>query len=102
IAHRFGQPAVLGELVAGTLLGPSVLGLVTLTPSVEMAAEIGAVLLLFEVGLETDLEELVAVGGPAVAVAVAGIVLPLAGGVLVAEAAGQATLVSLFAGAALP
>ena len=101
IAHRFGQPPVLGELVAGVLLGPSVLGLVTLTPPVLIAAEIGAVLLLFEVGLETDLEELVAVGGPAIAVAVAGIILPLAGGFLVARAAGEATLVSVFAGAAL-
>src|SRR5215475_11087391 len=64
IAHRLGQPAVLGELVAGVLLGPSVLGLVALTPSVHLAAEIGVVLLLFEVGLETDLEELMAVGGP--------------------------------------
>ena len=100
-AHRLGQPAVLGELVAGVLLGPSVLGVVGLTESVLLAAEIGVLLLLFEVGLETDLEELIAVGGPAIAVAIVGIVLPMAGGFAVARAAGATTLVSLFAGAAL-
>ena len=100
-AHRFGQPAVLGELVAGVLLGPSLLGVVGLTEPVVLAAEIGVVLLLFEVGLETDLEELMGVGGPAVSVAVVGVVLPLAGGFLVARAAGATALVSVFAGAAL-
>src|SRR5512143_2222040 len=101
LAHRFGQPSVLGELVAGAVLGPSALGLVPLSAGILLIAEIGVVLLLFEVGLETDLEELVKVGPPAMTVALVGMALPLAGGFLVAKAAGHSTLASLFAGAAL-
>src|SRR6187551_2848466 len=62
LAERVGQPAVLGELVAGIVLGPSLLGLVPLSAGIYLLAEIGVLLLLFEVGLETDLEELLAVG----------------------------------------
>ena len=101
LAHRFGQPSVLGELVAGAVLGPSALGLVPLSAGILLIAEIGVVLLLFEVGLETDLEELVKVGPPAMTVALLGMALPLAGGFLVAKAAGHSALASLFAGAAL-
>jgi Kef-type K+ transport system membrane component KefB len=101
VAHRFGQPSVLGELVAGVVLGPSVLGLVPLSASILLIAEVGVVLLLFEVGLDTDLEELARVGAPAMTVAVVGMVLPQLGGFLVARAAGYSVLVSLFAGAAL-
>lgn len=101
LAHRFGQPSVLGELVAGVVLGPSVLGLLPLSASILLIAEIGVVLLLFEVGLDTDLEELLRVGYPAMTVALVGMALPLAGGFLVAKAAGYSSLTSLFAGAAL-
>ena len=101
VALRFGQPSVLGELVAGVILGPSVLGLVPLTTSVLLVAEIGVVLLLFEVGLDTDLEGLMRVGGSALAVAFVGMALPLLGGFLIVRAAGFSTLVALFAGAAL-
>jgi Kef-type K+ transport system membrane component KefB len=64
-------------------------------------AEIGVVLLLFEVGLDTDLEELRRVGGSAISVAVVGMALPLLGGFLIVRAAGFSSLVALFAGAAL-
>jgi len=101
IAERYGQPAVLGELLVGILLGPSLLGLVPLTDGVLLVAEIGVLLLLFEVGLETDLGELAQVGGAAMAVAVAGMVLPFAGGYLVTKAAGYPTLTAIFVGAAL-
>jgi len=56
VAERVGQPAVLGELLAGILVGPSLLGLVPLSVGILVLAEIGVLLLLFEVGLETDLE----------------------------------------------
>jgi len=56
LAKRLGQPSVLGELLAGVLLGPSVLGLVPITAGVYLLAEIGVILLLFEVGLETNLD----------------------------------------------
>ena len=101
LAERIGQPAVLGELFVGVLLGPSLLGLVPLSDGILLVAEIGVVLLLFEVGLETDLEELRRVGGAAMAVAVVGMVLPFLGGYLVTRAAGFGTLTAIFAGAAL-
>ena len=101
LCERVGQPAVLGELLAGVLLGPSVLGLVTLSAGILLIAEIGVVLLLFEVGLETDLEELLRVGGPAMTVAVVGMVLPFAGGYVLTLLAGFPSLTALFVGAAL-
>ncbi len=101
LAERVGQPAVLGELLAGILLGPSILGLVPLSDSIFVLAEIGVVLLLFEVGLETNLDDLVRVGPPALAVALAGMVLPFAGGYLVTRALGYETLTATFVGAAL-
>jgi Kef-type K+ transport system membrane component KefB len=101
LAERMGQPAVLGELLAGVLLGPSVLGLVSLTGGVLLLAEIGVILLLFEVGLETDLGELARVGGPALAVALAGMALPFLGGFFLTRAVGQAVLTAIFVGAAL-
>ena len=101
ICERLGQPPVLGELVAGVVLGPSLLGLVPLSPGILLLAEIGVILLLFEVGLETDLEELLSVGAPALAVAIVGMVLPFVGGYVVTRAAGYSTLTSIFVGAAL-
>jgi Kef-type K+ transport system membrane component KefB len=101
LAERIGQPAVLGELLVGILLGPSLLGLVPLTDGVLLVAEIGVLLLLFEVGLETDLGELARVGGAAMAVAVVGMALPFAGGYFVTRAAGYETLTAIFVGAAL-
>jgi Kef-type K+ transport system membrane component KefB len=101
LAERIGQPAVLGELLVGVLLGPSVLGLVPLSTGVLLLAEIGVILLLFEVGLETDLNELVRVGAPALAVALAGMVLPFLGGWGLALLTGQPSLTAVFVGAAL-
>jgi Na+:H+ antiporter len=80
LAERIGQPAVLGELVAGVLLGASVLGIVPQDgPAAELIyvlAELGVVLLLFEIGLETDLREMFRVGTASLAVATVGVVLP--------------------------
>ena len=101
LVERIGQPAVLGELAAGVVLGPSVIGLVPLSDAVLVLAEIGVVLLLFEVGLETDLTELARVGAPALAVAVAGMLLPFFGGYFVTQALGHPTLTATFVGAAL-
>jgi Na+:H+ antiporter len=101
LAERLGQPAVLGELLAGVVLGPSVLGLVPLSEAVLVLSEIGVVLLLFEVGLETDLEELLRVGAPALAVALVGMALPFAGGYALTLALGHETLTAIFVGAAL-
>src|ERR671914_1179568 len=80
LAERLGQPAVLGELIAGVLLGGSVLGVVpTEGPAgevVHVLAELGVVLLLFEIGLETDLREMFRVGPASLSVASVGVALP--------------------------
>jgi Kef-type K+ transport system membrane component KefB len=82
LAERFGQPAVLGELIAGVLLGGSVLGIIPVDgPGAEIIhvlAELGVVLLLFEIGLETDLREMFRVGTASLSVAAVGVVLPFA------------------------
>jgi len=101
LAERLGQPAVLGELTAGVLLGPSMLGLVPLSAGILLVAEIGVILLLFEVGLETELADLLRVGAPAMAVAVAGMLFPFAGGFLLTRWLGHAALTAIFVGAAL-
>lgn len=86
LAERFGQPAVLGELFAGVLLGGSLLGIVPAEGSaaevVHVLAELGVVLLLFEIGLETDLKEMFRVGLASLSVATVGVVLPFLFGFL--------------------
>ena len=102
LAERIGQPAVIGELVAGVLLGPSVVGFVDPTlPSLHLIAEIGVVLLLFGIGLETDLKRLLSVGGAAFTVAIVGVLLPFVLGYAVSHALGLAVLPAVVAGAAL-
>lgn len=84
--ERLGQPAVLGELLAGVILGSSVLGVIPtaagdpITDVVKIFAEIGVVILLFEIGLDTDLKQMFKVGAGAAAVACVGVALPLIGG----------------------
>jgi Kef-type K+ transport system membrane component KefB len=82
LAERIGQPAVLGELVAGVLLGGSLLAIVPAEgPGAEVVhvlAQLGVVLLLFEIGLETDLKAMFRVGTASLSVAAVGVVLPFA------------------------
>jgi Kef-type K+ transport system membrane component KefB len=82
LAERVGQPAVLGELIAGVLLGQSLLGVVPhqgpAADTFHLLAELGVVLLLFEIGLETDLRELFRVGTASLSVATVGVMLPFA------------------------
>jgi len=102
LTERIGQPAVLGELVAGVVLGSSVLGIVH--PEEEMIhllAELGVVILLFEIGLATDLKRLLAVGSAAATVALVGVVVPFGLGYLVAHALGLLPIASVVAGATL-
>jgi len=102
LAKRIGQPAVLGELVAGVVLGMSVLGLVNpYNEILHLLAEIGVVILLFEIGLETDLRKLVYVGGESALVAIVGVALPFALGYLVCRSLGLGNLVAVVAGATL-
>lgn len=77
LAARLKAPSVIGELLAGVVLGPSLLGWLEPAQAIKLMAEIGIILLLFEVGLETDLKRLSRTGAKSVLVAVAGFVLPL-------------------------
>ncbi|MEA2722634.1 MAG: hypothetical protein QOH59_405 [Gemmatimonadales bacterium] len=113
LAERFGQPAVLGELVAGVLLGGSVLGIVPAEGAgaeiIHLLAELGVVLLLFEIGLETDLKEMFRVGPASLSVATVGVALPFAFGfaywAYMPHAAGEGTsdltMSAIFVGATL-
>jgi len=79
LAQRLGQPAVLGELLAGVVLGASVFGLLNPNdPAIEALSELGVIVLLFEIGLNTDLRSMTRVIGTATTVAIVGVVLPLA------------------------
>lgn len=101
-AKAIGQPTVLGELVAGVLLSSSLLGVVE--PKVEVIhflAEVGVVLLLFAIGLETNLKSLLKVGGASAAVAAAGVVLPFGLGYAVCIMLELDNLVAIVAGASL-
>ena len=99
--ERAGQPAVLGELLAGVLIGPGVLGLIHLSTVVMALAEVGVVLLLFEIGLESDLEELLRAGLQSTVVAAVGVLCPLALGFGLASLWGMPPLPAVFIGATL-
>ena len=102
LAQRVGQPAVVGELIAGVLLGASVLGILDPNdPVIHALAELGVLILLFEIGLHTDLKSLMKVGSSAITVAMVGVALPFALGYWVAHALGLSVVPSIVAGAAL-
>ncbi|QQX78983.1 cation:proton antiporter [Shewanella sp. KX20019] len=74
--ERLAMPAVVGEILAGLLLGPTLLNFVTPHPTLAVMAELGVILLLFSIGCETSIKRLYQAGGRAVAVAVLGILSP--------------------------
>jgi monovalent cation:proton antiporter-2 (CPA2) family protein len=82
LSTRLGQPAVLGKLLIGIVLGPSVLGIVTETDTLQEISEIGVILLMFIAGLETDLNEFKRTGKASSYVGVLGILFPLSIGYL--------------------
>ncbi len=105
IAQRLKLPGVVGEIVAGCAIGPGALGLVSVdqiasgTP-LDVLAEIGVVLLLFSVGLETRLDDLKKVGRSAFLVGVLGVIVPFALGALWAHGSGFEWTKSMFVAAA--
>ncbi len=102
LATRLGSPSVMGELLAGVVLGPSLFGWVEPMEAIKLMAEIGILLLLFEVGLETDIRKLMRTGAKSVVVALAGFLLPLLLGFSLGYWAFDLTLlVSLFIGGTL-
>lgn len=101
IFERWQQPAVVGEILAGILIGPSLLGWVEPNEITNILAEIGVIFLLFTVGLETKPSALLRVGRRALLVAVLGIVLPFLGGWLLMQLWGASSSEALFIGTAL-
>lgn len=102
LAERLGQPAVLGELIGGVLLGT---GFLTFfhpnDPALALMAEVGVILLLFETGIHCDLDQLLKSGPTASAVAAIGIVAPFALGWGLMTALGRGGMEAVFVGAAL-
>lgn len=101
IFERLRQPAVAGEILAGILIGPSVLHLVAPGELTNALAEIGVMFLLFLVGLETKPADIFRVGGRALVVAVLGVIVPFILGYAVSAVWGQPRIESIFIGAAM-
>ncbi len=107
-SKKFGQPAVFGELLAGLLLGPTLIDLLHWFPTpehihtiVKDLAELGVVFLMFMAGLETDLGEMRKVGVAAAVGATGGVVLPLVAGTGISLAFGYGVFESVFIGTIL-
>lgn len=76
VAQRLRLPALVGEIAAGCMIGPSVLGWVYVSEPLEMLSGLGAVLLLYSVGLENRVGDLRKVGGSATLVGLLGVIVP--------------------------
>lgn len=82
IARKLKAPQVVGEIIAGLVVGPSVLGIVKLNQFLDICAGLGVVLLMFSAGLGTNLKQLLHTGVRALLIACSGVLVPLIGGTL--------------------
>lgn len=80
LTRRVQMPQVVGALLAGVILGPAMLGILTETEFIHEVAEIGVIVLMFCAGMETDIKELKASGKASFVIALCGVIVPLAGG----------------------
>jgi Kef-type K+ transport system membrane component KefB len=101
VFERLHQPAIVGEILAGIVIGPSLLGWVQPNALLDTLAQLGVMFLLFHVGLETRSSELLKVGGTASLVAVLGVVVPFLAGWSILLAWGYARIEAIFIGAAM-
>lgn len=101
IFERLNQPAVVGEILAGIIIGPSLLHLVEPSEIISLLAEVGVMFLLFNVGLETRPAAILKVGLRATVVAVLGVVLPFVCGWAIMNAWGATTIEALFIGTSM-
>jgi Kef-type K+ transport system membrane component KefB len=99
--ERFKQSAVIGEILAGIILGPQVLNLIGTSEIFPVLAQIGAIILLFKVGLETKVEEILKVGPTSLIVAVLGVIFPFIFGYLYTLIIHHTTVEAIFIGAAM-
>jgi Kef-type K+ transport system membrane component KefB len=101
VFERLGQPGIVGEILAGVLIGPHVLGWMAPNNALTILADLGVMFLLFRVGLEVKASELMRVGGTALLVAIAGVIVPFGMGWGIMTLWGEPQLESVFTGAAM-
>jgi len=99
--ERISLPGVLGEILAGTVLGPYALAWVRPSDTISSVAEVGAIFVLFTAGLETSPGDLIRVGRKAILVAIAGVVLPFLLGFAYMKLRGDPSTEAIFVGAAM-
>src|SRR3954452_12892496 len=98
LLERIGQPGIVGEILAGAIVGPSVLGWIEPNQVLTALSELGVMFLLFRVGLEVKSSEMLRIGGVAALVATLGVVVPLLMGWWIMRLAGYPHVESLFTG----
>lgn len=86
ITKKFHMPQVVGALLAGLILGPAMLGVITETDFLNQVSELGVIVLMFSAGLETDVKELKKTGLASFVIALIGVIVPLVGGFFLALA----------------
>ncbi len=101
LLERLGQPGIVGEILAGVVLGPSVLGWIAPNELLKTLADLGVMFLLFRVGLEVKPAELLKQGGTATIVAATGVIVPFVMGWGILTAWGAPRIESIFVGAAM-
>ncbi len=101
VFRRINQPGVIGELLGGFIVGPFALGLADVTVTAEVFAELGVMILLFTVGLEVRIDDLLAVGPMAIAVGTIGFILPIIAGTVIGVVIGADMLAAVLIGLAL-
>jgi Kef-type K+ transport system membrane component KefB len=101
IFERLSLPGVLGEILAGVLVGPYALHLVIPSDTIYSVAEMGAIFVLFSAGLETSPRDLIRLGSKSLSVAAGGIIVPFLLGFIYMKARGDASTEAVFVGAAM-
>jgi len=101
ICERLGQPGLVGEILAGALVGPSALGWITPNDTLKALSDLGVMFLLFGVGLEVKASEVLKVGAKATLVAILGVIVPFFAGWGIMSAWGVPQVEAIFVGASM-